>query len=169
MTIFKLLASRESDLIAIAMGERGQPTRLLAPKFGSYLTFGALQADKASAPGQTTLEQLRDLYRLPTQGPETQVYGIVGNPVSHSRSPLLHNTAFGAAGVDAVYVPFLVDDMQRFLTGFDLWDFAGYSVTIPHKEAALAVWWVGGWVGGGICVRVVVGGNMYCVCNFLSA
>lgn len=141
MTIFKLLASRESDMIAIAMGERGQPTRLLAPKFGSYLTFGALDATRATAPGQPTLEQLRNLYRLQRQGPDTLVYGIVGNPVSHSRSPVLHNAAFAAADVDAVYVPLLVDDMQRLLTEFDLWDFAGYSVTIPHKEAALQVGW----------------------------
>lgn len=60
-----------------------------------------------------------------------QVYGVVGNPVAHSRSPALHNAAFAAAGVDAVYLPLLVDDMQRFLDAFP--DISGLSVTIPHK------------------------------------
>ena len=60
-----------------------------------------------------------------------QVFGIAGNPVAHSRSPALHNTAFAAAGVDAVYVPLLVDELAPFLAAFP--DFAGLSVTIPHK------------------------------------
>ncbi len=60
-----------------------------------------------------------------------QVYGVIGNPVSHSRSPALHNTAMHAAGLDAVYVPLLVDDLQPFLDAFP--DFSGFSVTIPHK------------------------------------
>ena len=60
-----------------------------------------------------------------------QLYGVVGNPVGHSRSPALHNAAFAAAGVDAVYVPLLVDDMRSFLEAFP--EFSGLSVTIPHK------------------------------------
>lgn len=60
-----------------------------------------------------------------------QVYGVVGNPVAHSRSPALHNAAFAAAGIDAVYLPLLVDDMPRFLAAFN--DVSGLSVTIPHK------------------------------------
>ena len=60
-----------------------------------------------------------------------QVYGVIGSPVAHSRSPALHNTAMHAAGMDAVYVPLLVDDLQPFLDAFP--DFSGFSVTIPHK------------------------------------
>jgi 3-dehydroquinate dehydratase / shikimate dehydrogenase len=59
------------------------------------------------------------------------VFGVVGNPVVHSRSPALHNAAFAATGFDAVYLPLLVDDMQRFLQAFS--DISGLSVTIPHK------------------------------------
>lgn len=62
-----------------------------------------------------------------------QVYGVVGNPVAHSRSPPLHNAAFAAAGIDAVYLPLLVDDMQSFLAAFGDQEFGGFSVTIPHK------------------------------------
>ena len=62
-----------------------------------------------------------------------QVYGVIGNPVSHSRSPALHNAAMRAAGLDAVYVPLLVDELLPFLAAFP--DFSGFSVTIPHKVA----------------------------------
>ncbi len=64
----------------------------------------------------------------------TKVFGIIGNPVSHSRSPLIHNTAFQHIGFDGVYVPLLVDDLARFLEAFKSHtDFQGFSVTIPHK------------------------------------
>jgi 3-dehydroquinate dehydratase / shikimate dehydrogenase len=122
----------------LAMAERGQITRILAPKYGGFLTFGALSPERASAPGQPTLAQLRELYRLPTQNSSTRVFGIVGNPVSHSKSPAIHNAAMGDAGFDGVYVRLLVDDMQVLLDSLrDEWDWAGLSVTIPHKEAAL--------------------------------
>ena len=65
----------------------------------------------------------------------TKLFGIIGNPVSHSRSPLIHNTAFQHIGFDGVYVPLLVDDLERFLYAFGApeWGFQGFSVTIPHK------------------------------------
>ncbi|KAI3438702.1 hypothetical protein D9Q98_001122 [Chlorella vulgaris] len=123
--------------IALAMGERGQITRLLAPKYGGFLTFGALSPDRVSAPGQPTLQQLSSLYGLKEQGRNTAVLGIVGNPVSHSKSPAIHNAALQAVGLDAVYVPLLVDDMASFLSTFTDLDWVGLSVTIPHKQAAL--------------------------------
>ena len=135
-----------------------QVSRLLAPKFGSFLTFGALRAGKESAPGQPTLTQLRSTYRLSsqargtrarhhacgadaacTQGGATRVLGVIGKPISHSRSPVLHNAALQSLREDIVYVPLLVDDLPDFLHTplFGGTDFAGFSVTIPHKEVAL--------------------------------
>ena len=67
-----------------------------------------------------------------------QVFGVIGNPVSHSRSPSLHNAAFASAGVDAVYIPLLVDDVASFLRASALPGFDGFSVTIPHKVRALS-------------------------------
>ncbi len=84
--------------IALAMGEKGVITRLLAAKYGGHLTFAALSAGRSSAPGQPTIEQLRGLYRFDSQSPATKVYGIVGNPVHHSKSPLIHNSAFSHVG-----------------------------------------------------------------------
>ncbi|KAL4425636.1 hypothetical protein ABPG75_009652 [Micractinium tetrahymenae] len=123
--------------IALAMGERGQITRLLAPKYGGFLTFGALSPERASAPGQPTLQQLSGMYGLKQQRQDTAVMGIVGNPVSHSRSPAIHNAALQQLGLNAVYVPLLVDDMAAFLRTFTDADWIGFSVTIPHKQAAL--------------------------------
>ena len=62
-----------------------------------------------------------------------QVFGIIGNPVAHSRSPLIHNAAFQEAGIDAVYVPLLVDDLQACLASPGAKALSGFSVTIPHK------------------------------------
>ncbi len=62
-----------------------------------------------------------------------QVLGVIGNPVSHSRSPALHNTALQAAGINTVYVPLLVDNLPAFLESCPDPAFAGFSVTIPHK------------------------------------
>ena len=62
-----------------------------------------------------------------------QVLGVIGNPVSHSKSPALHNAALQQAGVDSIYVPLLVNDLPAFLSSCTDPDFAGFSVTIPHK------------------------------------
>jgi 3-dehydroquinate dehydratase/shikimate dehydrogenase len=80
------------------MGEKGNITRLLAAKYGGYLTFAALSPERASAPGQPTIAQLQQLYSFKGQGPATKLYGIMGNPVSHSKSPLIHNSAFKQLG-----------------------------------------------------------------------
>lgn len=58
--------------------------------------------------------------------PDTKVFGLIGNPVGHSKGPVIHNAAFAAAGVNAVYVPFLVDDMPEFLKVYSASDFAGF-------------------------------------------
>jgi 3-dehydroquinate dehydratase / shikimate dehydrogenase len=123
-------------MIAISMGDRGVITRILAPKYGGFLTFGSVAPGAESAPGQPTIAQLRDLYRLPQQAASTKVFGIIGNPVSHSKSPLLHNAAMADASFDGVYVPLLVDNMATFMSTFCEVDWQGFSVTIPHKVCA---------------------------------
>ena len=138
--VLSAAAAAPGPTIALAMGEAGLASRLLAPKYGAALTFGALSAGRASAPGQPSLRDLTSLYRLPAQTAATQVFGVLGCPVSHSRSPAIHNAALAAAGVDGVYLPFLVQPggLPAFLAAFDDPSFAGFSVTIPHKGAALA-------------------------------
>eukprot|EP01023_Acetabularia_acetabulum_P042325 TRINITY_DN4172_c0_g2_i2.p1 TRINITY_DN4172_c0_g2~~TRINITY_DN4172_c0_g2_i2.p1 ORF type:complete len:605 (-),score=100.90 TRINITY_DN4172_c0_g2_i2:126-1940(-) len=136
MRILKVDYRVKKPMICLSMGERGQPARILAGKYGGYLTFGALDQGFESAPGQPTVTQLRDLYRVHQINEETKVYGIVGNPVSHSKSPLLHNTAMAHIGFNGVYIPYLVDNMQLFTESYNDLEFAGFSVTIPHKQEA---------------------------------
>lgn len=130
--------------MAIAMGEHGVASRILARKFNAFGTFASLDDAWASAPGQPTLAEMRSLYRWDSIGPRTQVFGVIGCPVGHSMSPAIHNAAFAAAGLDAVYVPLRIEPgaehFNRFMDALleRPWlDARGLSVTIPHKENAL--------------------------------
>jgi 3-dehydroquinate dehydratase/shikimate dehydrogenase len=136
LRIFELLRGAKLPTIALAMGERGVISRILAPKFGSYLTFATLDAANASAPGQLTVGDLLKVYRCRSIGRDTALFGVVANPVAHSMSPLIHNAAFAELGLDCVYLPFLVDDPDGFFREFRRLPVKGYSVTLPHKEAA---------------------------------
>lgn len=108
------------------MGDRGLISRVLCAKFGGYLTFGTLESGVVSAPGQPTLKDLLYLYNFRQLGPMTKVYGIIGKPVSHSKSPMLFNEVFKSVGLDAVYVYLLVDDLANFLRTYSSTDFAGF-------------------------------------------
>lgn len=124
-------------VIGLVMGERGLISRILCPKFGGYLTFGSLEPGIVSAPGQPTIKDLLNLYNFRQLGPDTKVFGVIGKPVSHSKSPHLYNEAFKSVGFNGVYVHLLVDDIAKFFHTYSAADFAGFSCTIPHKEAAL--------------------------------
>ena len=137
LRLFRLLKGASVPTIAFAMGERGLVSRVLTRKFGGYLTFGALRPGAESAPGQLTAEELRSLYHYKQITAETAVYGVIGNPIAHSLSPHIHNAAFRQAGLDAVYLPFLVDDVVQFVRAFREVPVSGYSVTIPHKVGVM--------------------------------
>lgn len=129
--------------IALGVGPAGLATRVLARKFGAFLTFAAATAESASAPGQPLLADLLGRYHWGAIAPTTRVYGVVGWPVGHSRSPELHNAALAQAGIDGVYLPLPVLPDEPALGEFldqlaaQPWlDFAGLSVTLPHKEHA---------------------------------
>ena len=68
----------------------------------------------------------------------TTVHGIMGNPVSHSMSPAMHNAAFAECDLDGVYVPFPVTDVASAVTGFRALAVRGVSVTIPHKKSVMS-------------------------------
>jgi len=131
--------------IALSMGEAGLLTRVLAGKFGAFLTFASLEAGQESAPGQLSLAEMKQLYRWDAIGPATQVYGVIGCPVAHSMSPAILNAAFGETGFDGVYLPFRVEPeyaaFAAFVDGCVVrpWlHLRGCSVTIPHKQNLLA-------------------------------
>jgi 3-dehydroquinate dehydratase / shikimate dehydrogenase len=130
------------EIIAISMGEAGLLTRVLAPAFGASLTYGALAKGRETAPGQLTARELRDIYRVHSLNRETTVTGLVGSPVAHSLSPHMHNAAFDARGLNAVYIPFEVSDVSAFVQRMARprtreleWNLRGFSVTAPHKSS----------------------------------
>ncbi|MEM6756063.1 MAG: type I 3-dehydroquinate dehydratase [Planctomycetota bacterium] len=139
-------------IVALCMGEFGLPSRVLAGKFGGWMTFAAIDADRGTAPGQPTLDEIKRLYRWDRVIATTPVYGVVGWPVGHSLSPHIHNAGFDALddqlGVDGwrggVYLPMPIGEAwEQFKATVGAWvdhdglGFHGCSVTIPHKANLL--------------------------------
>jgi 3-dehydroquinate dehydratase / shikimate dehydrogenase len=129
------LAHGRRDVIAIPMGEVALPLRILGMREGSALTYAPVE--NATAPGQVPLEEMTQLYRAGQIGGRTRVYGVIGDPVGHSLSPVLQNAGFQARKMDAVYLPFLVHDLRDFLGAIEPLGIVGFSVTLPHKETIL--------------------------------
>ncbi len=129
------LARNSKNFVAVPMGEAGLPARILALREGSALAYAPVAV--ATAPGQVSLEDMKHLYRAHLLTRRTRVYGVIGDPVGHSLSPLLHNTGFVARHVDAVYLPFLVHDLRDFLAAVPEFGVRGFSVTHPHKQTIL--------------------------------
>jgi len=144
LPVFRLIerARREGrEVIAVAMGAAGLATRVLGPARGAFLTYAASDETSATAPGQLTSTALRDVYRLDSITERTGIVGLVGSPVAHSLSPHIHNAAFAARGLDAVYLPFDVRDLDAFWARMARpsprreisWPLRGLSITAPHK------------------------------------
>ncbi|MGB8508017.1 MAG: type I 3-dehydroquinate dehydratase, partial [Pyrinomonadaceae bacterium] len=143
VAVFRLLARARREgrkLIAVAMGGAGVTTRILGPSRGAFLTYGSLDESQATAPGQIGADELRSLYRVGSLDEHTFITGLVGSPVAHSLSPLIHNAAFRARELNGVYLPFEVGDVGEFVRRmvhprtreFD-WNLRGFGVTAPHK------------------------------------
>jgi 3-dehydroquinate dehydratase/shikimate dehydrogenase len=135
------------DVIAFCTGLTGAWTRLVAPRLGAPVVYGSA-GEVAGAPGQPTIRRLIQDYGLPHLPPLEALFGLVGNPVSHSLSPRIHNAAYRELGIPALFVPFHAESFGEFWLevvesgaldeelGLPI---RGLAVTAPYKEAALAV------------------------------
>jgi 3-dehydroquinate dehydratase/shikimate dehydrogenase len=132
-------AHPKTQTILLAMGEIGFPSRILSPSFGSIYTYAAPLSAEGTAAGQVCAHQLRAVYRLDKFTRAARIYGVIADPVRHSLSPILHNRAFQAKRMDAVYLPFLVHPphLKDFMTLAEKLPVSGFSVTIPHKQRIL--------------------------------
>jgi 3-dehydroquinate dehydratase/shikimate dehydrogenase len=124
---------RDRQFVLIGMGPAGATSRILPQRFGSAWTY----AGNGVAPGQIPTRRLVHEYRVRASSAATAVFGVVGNPISHSLSPVMHNTAFAQRGIDAVYLPLEAADFDDFLWAADALDVVGVSVTAPFKTDAL--------------------------------
>lgn len=139
--LLELIQDAPKPTIAFCMGEIGTPSRILCGKYGAPFTYATFSKERVLAPGQLSFEVMRDLYRYESINSETAVFGVLGDPIAHSWSPLIHNTAFREQAINAVYIPFRVpaEMLAESLAEFDKLGFQGFSVTIPHKEAVAAM------------------------------
>jgi 3-dehydroquinate dehydratase / shikimate dehydrogenase len=136
LRMLDLIRAADRDCIGICMGEKGEVSRILAPVYGALLTFASLDAGKESAPGQITAETMRSVYDLSRLQPGTQLFGLIGNPVSKSRGYILFNQLFKHYGLNMLYLNFPVDDMADFMNSFGRL-LRGFSITMPHKQTVM--------------------------------
>lgn len=145
ISVWKPLTGSESQtMIPIAMGDAGKWTRILGLAHGAFLTYASLESGGETAPGQVSASDLIDVYRVKELDKDTKVFSVIGDPISQSMSPYMHNPAFVELGLNAVFIPFLVKNIDEFITrmvkpetrGVEL-NFGGFSVTMPHKQAII--------------------------------
>jgi len=138
--ILKTVEASDTPTVGFCMGEFGLPSRILCGKYGAPFTYAAASSDRGVAPGQLSFNDMQKVYHFDDLDSETQVFGVLGDPIAHSMSPLIHNAAFRHEGLNAVYVPLRVpaDVFSLTLDDFEWLRFQGYSVTIPHKQAVIA-------------------------------
>jgi 3-dehydroquinate dehydratase/shikimate dehydrogenase len=133
-----LQLSRQSKIptVGVCMGDIGTPTRILGGRFGSPMNFATFHHERTLAPGQLSFQQMTEIYHYDQIDAQTEVYGVVADPVGHSLSPQVHNAAFAHLKLNKVYVPFRVprEDLAQFIEDAPAWGIKGLSVTIPHKE-----------------------------------
>ncbi len=152
LAVLKLITerSRTSEVVGIAMGEEGLVSRVLGLRAGAAFTFASFsdgmekdskpgaESSLATAPGQVTARTLNDLYRIEDLDYATRIYGVAGNPIAHSLSPLMQNTAFRRVGVNAVLLPLKSHTLADLLTLARELPLAGVAVTMPLKEELVA-------------------------------
>jgi 3-dehydroquinate dehydratase/shikimate dehydrogenase len=136
--VLKLQQAAPKPTVAFCMGDIGQPSRFLSLKYGAPWIYAAFNRERGIAPGLPSIEDFRTTYPVRSIKPDTRVFGVVGDPVGHSFSPLLHNHLFQRLKVNAIYLPLRVPrgQLPQSVEAYDHIPVEGYSVTIPHKEAA---------------------------------
>jgi 3-dehydroquinate dehydratase / shikimate dehydrogenase len=139
LAMLRLIEDRSlaSHVVGIAMGEEGVVSRVLAVRAGAAFTFASFSDGTETAPGQVSAETMRDVYRIEHLDQATRVFGVAGNPVAHSLSPLLHNTGFRRENINAVLLPLKVRTISDLMTLALELPLAGAAVTMPLKEEVL--------------------------------
>lgn len=139
--VMRLQRAAPKPTVAFCVGDVGTPSRYLALKYGAPWIYAAFNKERGIAPGLPSLEEFRTTYPVRSIGPDTRVFGVAGDPVGQSLSPVLHNHVYRRLKLNAVYLPFRVPRGQfpQAVEEYAAIPVEGYSVTIPHKEAAAAL------------------------------
>jgi len=141
VTMMKFLQTKSDKqaMVGLCMGEQGIISRVLSVRAGSAFTFAAVdpRIGLKTAPGQVSSRDLRSIYRIEQVDAATRVYGVAGDPIEHSLSPVIMNTALRRENVNGVYLPLhakTLKDLMQCVRGIPL---HGLSVTMPYKQAIL--------------------------------
>jgi 3-dehydroquinate dehydratase/shikimate dehydrogenase len=129
--------SLNAHVVGIAMGEEGIISRILSPRAGAAFTFAAASEGAETAPGQLSARALLDLYRLEQIDQATRIFGVAGNPIAHSLSPLMQMTAFRRENVNAILLPLKVKSLDDLLALVRDLPLDGVAVTMPLKQEVL--------------------------------
>jgi 3-dehydroquinate dehydratase/shikimate dehydrogenase len=138
LRVLRLMKNAPCPTIAHCMGDLGTCSRLLSLRFGAPFTYGSFNRERTIAPGIFAFRDLQKLFFADQIDTDTRIFGVIGDPVAQSLSPLVHNRAFRHLGINALYLPFRVPrgELAEFVQAFRELPVEGYSVTIPHKEPA---------------------------------
>jgi len=126
--------SAQHEMVGLCMGEQGIISRVLGVRAGSVFTFAAATRGEETAPGQVTASELRDTYRIEMVDAATQVYGVAGDPVAHSLSPIMMNAAFRRETVNAVYLALHAKTLKDLMACVPEIPIRGLSITMPYKQ-----------------------------------
>ena len=147
LSLIDYAIARDQKIIAMCMGELGQISRIMAPVWGSYLGFAVLRGGKKSAPGQMTARTMKEFQHLLQRNrrsvqpwllpPGASNFVLLGHPVRHSLSPLMHNKALEAMQIEGHYSAFCVNDLAAAIEGIRGMNIRGASVTIPFKTTVM--------------------------------
>ncbi|PYV48490.1 MAG: shikimate dehydrogenase [Acidobacteria bacterium] len=121
-------------MVGLCMGELGIISRVLGVRAGSAFTFAAAREGEETAPGQITSKALRETYRIDRVDAATKVYAVAGDPISHSLSPVMMNTAFRRENINAVYIALQPREINDLLSCMQEIPIHGLSVTMPLKQ-----------------------------------
>ena len=117
LRMLELVQESEIPTVGFCMGDIGTPSRILCGKFGSPLTYSPYHRERIIAPGQISFREMTEVYHYEQINADTQVYGVIADPVGHSLSPNVHNACFAEKGINSVYCPFRVpaDKLDEFI------------------------------------------------------
>jgi 3-dehydroquinate dehydratase / shikimate dehydrogenase len=139
VTMMKFLQteSEKHALIGLCMGEQGIISRVLSVRAGSVFTFGAVSEDQRTAPGQVSAHELRTVYRIEQVDAATRIFGVAGDPIEHSLSPVIMNTALRRENVNGVYLALHAKTLKDLIYCLREIPLHGLSITMPYKQAIL--------------------------------